>query len=29
MKSTVRDYLWYYSISEAELQSIITGSDRL
>jgi len=28
MKSTVRDCLWDYTISEAELQFIITGSDR-
>ena len=27
IKSTMRDCLWDYTISEAELQSIITGSD--
>ena len=27
MKSTIRDCLWDYTISETELQSIITGTD--
>lgn len=27
MKSTIRDCLWDYTISEPELQSIITGTD--